>query len=1083
MMRPPDLPLPSHRIKPLRGLFVVVLGFLALTYGIAAAWQWSDARSNAEDQLRYIGGMLAHNTQSTLKNYELVLKSTGNALLAAGALDAPARGRALIDRMEAIDPGMAGFGLARPDGQLLLVSGVAPGVALPNLTRQPVTRDSFLQSVSSGRLQIGRPYRMALLEQWVIPLRAPLTDADGRTVAVMTAGYPLDRARTLLAGATLPTAVTISLLRADGHLQYRYPPPAGTPQVQHADYVDPAPLLGATQLAAMPPGSGVMAVDSARGDGPSLLAYERIDDYGLFAVAALPQARVFDDWLGRMIFPTVLLAVLLLGAHLAYRLALARQAAADDALSRLAHWRQAVLDAADYSIISTDTAGTIVSFNAGAERMLGYRAAEVVGQASPAIFHDRHEISHRAAELATELGETVEPGFEVFVARARRGADDEREWTYVRKNGSRFPVHLSVTSLRGPGGEIEGFLGIAADRSDHKRAQRELIESQQALLERNESLRLINRLSNRIHASLELDDILREALDALMGLSQAPSVAIYLFDPESGALTLAASRNNSGCTLRFSPAIPLDGSLCGLAVTRKCPQLSEDFAHDARIRPDLRELLAAANIHAGASIPLVYNDQALGGLNVMFGERQAFSPSELNTFSALANTIALAIANARHVVSLAFQASHDSLTTLPNRSVLHAEFAGRVAREPARRAALLLLDLDRFKEVNDTLGHHVGDALLMQIGPRIRQGLGECEALVCRLGGDEFAILLTGLAAHAEAADLARTINLALQQPFTIQEVALQIGASIGVAFHPLHGSSSHDLLRVADVAMYQAKKLGTGVAVYSRDFDSYSPERLALAAELAHAVDHGELVLHYQPKFDIASRRVTGFEALVRWRNPRLGLLYPASFIHLAEMNEVIHPFSRAILDLALADKARLHALGHRQPVAINLSARNLLDGRFIAHLQETIAAGHIPYREIELELTETTLMQDPDSAVALLRRVADLGVAISVDDFGTGYSSLAYLRRLPLSALKIDRSFVTAMRESTQDAIIVRSTVALAHNLGLRVIAEGVEDAETLDALHEMGCDQAQGYYLGRPLPLDELLALLEQPALADA
>ncbi len=407
--------------------------------------------------------------------------------------------------------------------------------------------------------------------------------------------------------------------------------------------------------------------------------------------------------------------------------------------------------------------------------------------------------------------------------------------------------------------------------------------------------------------------------------------------------------------------------------------------------------------------------------------------------------------------------------------MLHAEFAERVARHAGAVTALFLLDLDRFKEVNNTLGHHVGDRLLTGIGSRIAENLADRDALACRLGGDEFAILLTGLADEAEPVALARRFSEALRRPFSIQGMALRVGASIGVALHPAHGETSHELLRAADVAMYQAKKRGTGVAVYDRNFDDHSPERLALAVELAHAAENGELVLHYQPKIDVATRRIAGFEALVRWRNARLGLLYPADFIHLAEMNEVIHPFTLAVLNLALADKRRLRALGHAQAVAINLSARNLLDNQFAYKLQQAIETAGVPYGEIELELTETALMQDSDSCAAMLRHIAALGIAIAVDDFGTGYSSLAYLRQLPLTALKIDRSFVIGMRDNSQDAIIVRSTVALAHNLGLGVTAEGVEDARTLDQLREMGCDQAQGYYLSRPLPLDELIAWL--------
>jgi len=292
------------------------------------------------------------------------------------------------------------------------------------------------------------------------------------------------------------------------------------------------------------------------------------------------------------------------------------------------------------------------------------------------------------------------------------------------------------------------------------------------------------------------------------------------------------------------------------------------------------------------------------------------------------------------------------------------------------------------------------------------------------------------------------------------------------VAYYPEHGDSSHALLRAADVAMYRAKKLTAGVVVYDRSFDDYSPDRLALAGELVQAVQRGELVLHYQPKCDIASGRVTGFEALARWQNPRLGLLHPGDFIHLVEMTEVIHPFTNAVMDRALADKRRLHDLGYTQPVAINLSARNLMDALCVDRLMDAISRHGVPEQEVELELTETALMHDPDSSARLLQGIAAKGVNIAIDDFGTGYSSLAYLRRLPLSALKIDCSFVLGMNDNAQDRIIVRSTVALAHSLGLYVIAEGVENAEALTLLADMGCEQAQGYHLSRPLPFDELI-----------
>ena len=1063
----------------MRGLFYILVGFLIAAYCVAVGRYAFETQRDAEASLRYLNATLVQNTRTTLRNYELILRGIGTELVGLDTLHSPDSGRALFERIRTIDPGMAGFGLARTDGQLLLISGVPPGVALPNLLHQPETHDSFLKSLQSGKLEIGRPYFMQLLKQWVIPVRVPVLDAHGSPIAVMTAGYPIEGGNSLLANATLPAHTATVLLRDDGYIQYFHPLPTGDRQTVLRRYFSqqaaPGTLLAQSQLQSA---QGTLWLDLPHLGGYHLVAFERIGEYGLTSGALIPLAALAREWLGRLILPTLMLLVFLMAATLVYRRALRHQNATDATVARLSYWRQAVLDSAQYSMISTDTRGVIVSFNAAAERMLGYRADEMIGLATPERFHDATEVSRRATELWQELGVTIEPGFESFVALARRGETDEREWTYVRKDGSRFPVRLSVSALHAPDGRIEGFLGIAADLSAHKAAESALLESRRALIERNDSLRVINQLSNRIHASLELDDILQEAMEALANLSHAPHIAIYLLSQDGQRLDLAASSGFNDSFLEITRHIPITGSLCGQAVSEKQIMICEDFREDPRIQPYLRENLASVGLYTGMVAPLIYHDEALGGINIVYAERYAFSETEIDTFSAFSNTVALAIANSRHVVKLAYQASHDSLTRLPNRTVLHNDFIARIGSAQHTTSALMLLDLDRFKEVNDTLGHHVGDLLLTQVGPRLETGLVGHDSLICRLGGDEFALLVTGIEDDETAARLAQQVKNALREPFVIQGIALQIGASIGVAIYPVHGDTSHDLLRAADVAMYQAKQSGIGVAVYDRDFDTYSPERLTLAVELAHAVENGELVLHYQPKLDLATRRVIGFEALVRWRNPRLGLLFPAAFVDLAEMNELIHPFTQAILDLAVADKQQLNARGHEQPIAINLSARNLLDNRFTGHLRQALDTGRIKPGEIEIELTETALMQDPDISAAMLRDLARLGSSVAVDDYGTGYSSLAYLRRLPLSALKIDRSFVSGMVGNTQDAIIVRSTIALAHNLGLGVIAEGVETANAADALRRMGCDQAQGYYFSKPLPLDALLDWLDQP-----
>jgi diguanylate cyclase (GGDEF)-like protein len=380
------------------------------------------------------------------------------------------------------------------------------------------------------------------------------------------------------------------------------------------------------------------------------------------------------------------------------------------------------------------------------------------------------------------------------------------------------------------------------------------------------------------------------------------------------------------------------------------------------------------------------------------------------------------------------------------------------------RVALVLLDLDRFKEINDTLGHHVGDKVLQHVAACLQTVLADRKRLLCRLGGDEFAVVLGGTDAHAARAT-ASAMLAALRQPFHVENMPLELDASLGIAMYPDDGADSHAVLRSADVAMYTAKHSKTGLAVYSRHLDTHTPERLAMMVELGPAIRDGQLRLHFQPKLDLHGGRVIGFEALVRWDHPHLGLLYPDQFLPLAEMGESIHALTSSVLRLALSQQRQWKVQGQRYSVSVNLSARNLLDDRCVLVLESLLREYGAAPGDLELEITETALMHDPEGAMALLDRVADLGVRLSVDDYGTGYSSLSYLRRLPIQTLKIDRAFVQDMVRNEQDAIIVRSTIGLAHNLDLRVVAEGVEDAATLAMLRGMGCDQAQGDYLSQP------------------
>jgi len=423
--------------------------------------------------------------------------------------------------------------------------------------------------------------------------------------------------------------------------------------------------------------------------------------------------------------------------------------------------------------------------------------------------------------------------------------------------------------------------------------------------------------------------------------------------------------------------------------------------------------------------------------------------------------------------ALQHQVLHDALTGLPNRTLLHDRLAHtlRLVERDASSLALLLLDLDRFKEVNDTLGHQAGDALLRQVAARMRDAVRSSDT-VARLGGDEFAVLLPG-AERDGAVHAAQTLRAALVAPMTVEGQTVHVGASIGIAVTPTHGHEAAVLLRHADVAMYIAKRAGSGYAVYDPRHDGYSTGRLMREAELRQALVTHELVLHYQPLVDLRTGQTTGVEALVRWAHPTHGLLAPAAFIPLAEQTGLIVPLTRWVLEQAVAQQAAWARAGRPLAVAVNLSVRTLHDERLPETLAWLLRRSAIAPEQVTLEITESVLMADPAQARAVLTRLSALGVRVAIDDFGTGYSSLAYLKQLPVDAVKIDKSFVQSMgaTETTKDTAIVRSIIELGHNLGLMVVAEGIEDRETWAHVRALGGDVAQGYYLSRPLPLPSL------------
>jgi len=422
-------------------------------------------------------------------------------------------------------------------------------------------------------------------------------------------------------------------------------------------------------------------------------------------------------------------------------------------------------------------------------------------------------------------------------------------------------------------------------------------------------------------------------------------------------------------------------------------------------------------------------------------------------------------------------ATIDDLTGLANRrhfyeiadAQLQRQQRGRRAQLEPREIAVMLVDLDRFKEINDTLGHHTGDVLLQQIAQRLRSALPEALA-VARLGGDEFAALLVGRAGDDWASGHAQRFLASLDAPFELEGLTLHMHASVGIAVRR-QDEDRQALLRQADIAMYRSKSRGGGIDVYSPLDVAHTREQVELASELSRALKNDEIVLHYQPKTDLRSGHTHGVEALVRWQHPVHGLLSPARFLPVAERHGLMRMLTLRVLALAMQQAREWLQAGRPLRIAVNIAPESLLDARFPELVLELLERSGVPASALQLEITENTILVDPDRMLQVITRLGEAGFKFALDDYGTGYSSLAYIKDLALDEIKIDRAFVTAIDANSQNAAIVRSTIELGHSLGMMVIAEGVETEEELRHLQAFGCDYAQGYGISRPMPAEDI------------
>jgi len=640
-------------------------------------------------------------------------------------------------------------------------------------------------------------------------------------------------------------------------------------------------------------------------------------------------------------------------------------------------------------------------------------------------------------------------------------------------------AHQAVTAL-------QIVRGRAAERERARAAERERARAAEAQRRQLEGLL---HASASVRGSLQLDEVLQQIAAAMADAGGFAGAVIYLRDAEDNVHARASVGldPDEDARLRATP-VPLD---MFRHIMRPEMRLSRSYLFDHRYHSSPQELDDALSVPAlppdwsegqwhpedSLTVPLEDRDgHCIGLISVDQPYDRAFPDlARIQALELFADHCVVAVEQARLYEEMQALAMTDALTGLPNRTLLHDRLRHALAAAQRERTplALLLMDLDRFKEVNDTLGHHYGDILLRQVGDRVRTALRASDT-IARLGGDEFAMILPATDADG-AATVSGSILSALEPPVIVDGHALDIRASIGVAVFPRHGDDAPALLRRADVAMYMAKRARTGVAVYHEEQDQHSAQRLALMTSLRQSLNEDRLRLHYQPLVDVAGERVTAVEALLRWPHPdpAQGFVPSDQFIPLAEHTDIIMPLTYWVLETAIRQCQVWQRAGFRLRVSVNLSAHVLHDTHLPDIVQRLLRRYDTAPEWITLEITESALMVDPTQALEVLGRLDCIGVRMAIDDFGTGYSSLGYLKRLPVHEVKIDRSFVLNLDATTnlKDKAIVRSVIAMAQALGLRVVAEGVERRAIWDALRVLGCDLAQGYYMSRPLPPSEL------------